>query len=103
MIVFISSPYSGDVEKNVEATRKYCRYAVYKGHIPIATHLLFPQFLDEATVRTLGFRMGFRLLDRCDELWAFVGERSEPLISSDMALEIAYAEEHLIPVRHIKI
>ena len=43
-IVYICSPYSGDVEKNVEAAQKYSRFAVDTGYIPIAPHLLFPQF-----------------------------------------------------------
>ena len=45
-IVYICSPFSGDVETNVANARRYSRYAVDKGYIPIAPHLLFPQFLD---------------------------------------------------------
>jgi hypothetical protein len=52
-IVYICSPYSGDVEGNVDAARRYSRFAVDKGYIPIAPHLLFPQFLDDAA-RTNG-------------------------------------------------
>lgn len=47
-IVYICSPYSGDVEGNVAAARRYCRFAVDQGYIPIAPHLLFPQFLDDS-------------------------------------------------------
>ena len=47
MIVFVSSPFSGDVEKNTELAQSYCRFVVEQGHTPIAPHLLFPQFLDE--------------------------------------------------------
>ena len=43
-IVYICSPFSGDVETNVANARRYSRYAVDKGYIPIAPHLLFPQF-----------------------------------------------------------
>ena len=46
-IVYICSPFSGDVETNVANARRYSRYAVDKGYIPIAPHLLFPQFLDD--------------------------------------------------------
>jgi hypothetical protein len=46
-IVYICSPYSGDVEGNVAAARRYSRFAVEQGYIPIAPHLLFPQFLDD--------------------------------------------------------
>ena len=56
-IVYICSPYSGDVEKNTEAARRYCRYAADRGFIPLAPHLLFPQFLSEETERELAIRM----------------------------------------------
>ena len=46
-IVYICSPFSGDVETNVRSARRYSRFAVDKGYIPIAPHLLFPQFLDD--------------------------------------------------------
>jgi hypothetical protein len=46
-IVYICSPYSGDVEANVAAARRYSRFAVDKGFIPIAPHLLYPQFLND--------------------------------------------------------
>ena len=46
-IVYICSPYSGDMENNIAAARRYSRFAVEQGYIPIAPHLLFPQFLDD--------------------------------------------------------
>lgn len=41
-LVYICSPLSGDVEANSERTRKFCRYAVEQGQIPLA-----PQFIDD--------------------------------------------------------
>ena len=49
-IVYICSPFAGDIEKNVAAARAYSRFAVEQGYIPIAPHLLFPQFLNDAWV-----------------------------------------------------
>ena len=46
-LVFISSPYAGDIGRNTERARGYCRFAVSKNCIPIAPHLLYPQFMDE--------------------------------------------------------
>lgn len=43
-IVYICSPYSGDVEKNVEAAQKYSRFAVDTGYIPIARTCCFRSF-----------------------------------------------------------
>ena len=46
-IVYICSPYAGDVESNTAAARRYSRFSVEAGYIPIAPHLLFPQFLND--------------------------------------------------------
>lgn len=45
--VFICSPFRGDVKGNTEKARRYCRKAYESGCLPVAPHLLFPQFLDE--------------------------------------------------------
>ena len=50
-LVYICSPYSGDTEENTEKARRYSRFAADAGTIPIAPHLLFPQFLSEETER----------------------------------------------------
>ena len=42
-LVYIASPFSGDVERNTERARGYCRLAVSKGYIPLAPHLHYPQ------------------------------------------------------------
>ena len=61
-IVYICSPFSGDVEENIANARRYSRFAVDKGYIPIAPHLLFPQFLDDDNPeeRELGLFFGRR-------------------------------------------
>ena len=71
-IVYICSPYSGDVEGNVVAARRYCRFAVEQGYIPIAPHLLFPQFLDDSRPdeRELGLFFGNALMEVSNaEIW----------------------------------
>ena len=88
-IVYICSPYSGDVEANVAAARRYSRFAVDKGYIPIAPHLLFPQFLDDTNPpeRELGLFFGHALMSKCAEVWVF-GSR----ISAGMESEIKRAK-----------
>ena len=88
-IVYIRSPYSGDVEGIVAAARRYCRFAVEQGYIPIAPHLLFPQFLDDnrSDERELGLFFGNALMSKCSEVWVF-GSR----ISSGMESEIKRAK-----------
>ena len=72
-IVYICSPYAGDAEKNVEAAQRYSRFAVDKGYIPIAPHLLFPQFLNDRNPkeRQLGLFFGNALMSKCSEVWVF--------------------------------
>ena len=70
-IVYICSPYAGDVTANVENARRYSRFAVDMGYIPIAPHLLFPQFLcdDNPKERQLGLFFGNALMSKCSEVW----------------------------------
>ena len=96
-LVYIASPFAGDTERNIIMARHYCRVAVSKGCVPLAPHLLYPQFMDDAdkTQRELGIRFALILLDKCDELWCFGGK-----VSLGMAIEIAKATYCGIPVRY---
>jgi hypothetical protein len=87
-IVYICSPYAGDIEKNVKAARDYCRFAVDKGFIPVAPHLLFPQFMDDTDPkeRELGLFFGNALMSKCSEVWVFGS-----VISPGMQVEIKRA------------
>ena len=87
-MVYICSPYAGDVESNTAAARRYSRFAVDAGYIPIAPHLLFPQFLDDSKPkeRELGLFFGNAILSKCAEMWVF-GDRS----SEGMEAEIKRA------------
>lgn len=95
MLVYICSPYAGAVEHNIMKARKYCRFAVNKGVVPIAPHLLFPQFMEEATEREVAMLMNMVLLGRCAELWVF-GNR----ISDGMAAEILSAKQKHMTIRY---
>jgi len=87
-IVYICSPYAGDIEENVKAARVYSRFAVDKGFIPVAPHLLFPQFLDDTNPqeRDLGLFFGNALMSKCSEVWVFGS-----VISPGMQAEIKRA------------
>ena len=96
-IVFICSPFAGDIEGNIIQARRYGRFAVVQKAIPIIPHLMYPQFLeeDDPEERQLGIEMGLVLLSKCHELWVF-GNR----ISSGMSVEIAKAKKWNIPIRY---
>ena len=88
-IVYICSRYTGDIEKNVAAARTYSRFAVEQGYIPIAPHLLFPQFLNDSNPkeRELGLFFGNAIMSKCSEIWVFGNH-----ISSGMEAEIKRAK-----------
>ena len=95
-LVYIASPYAGETEDNISRAKGYCRFAVSKGVIPLAPHLLYPQFMDDGDEdqRILGLRFAIALLCRCDELWVF-GEK----VSAGMAKEIEKAEKRGMRMR----
>lgn len=96
-LVYICSPFAGDIDYNTSRTRGYCRFVISEGCIPLAPHLYFPQFLDEddKESRELGLFFALALLARCDALWVFGGK-----VSFGMAQEIAKAESLGISVRY---
>ena len=95
-IVYICSPLSGDIEGNQIKARRYCRFAIAKGYVPIAPHLYFPQFMDEEDEkeRNLALFMDIILLSKCAELWVF-GDT----ISKGMSIEIEKAKHKGQPIR----
>ena len=97
-LIYIASPYAGDIEANTAFAKKACRYAIRQGYTPIAVHLLYPQMLDDSdpAERETGLRLGHRVLEVCDELWC-CGD----WISSGMACEIEEAQKLGIPIRQI--
>ena len=97
-LIYVASPYAGDIEQNTEFARKACRHVMSEGHAFFAPHLLYPQLLDDSKPqeRQAGLDMGLAMLPRCDELWCY-GDR----ISFGMHLEIEEAVRLGIPVRRV--
>jgi len=94
LLVYVASPFAGDVEKNVMNARRYCRFVAESGAVPLAPHLLLPQFMSEVTERCAVMPMNWEFLSRCDELWVF-GD----VITSGMAWEWIWARRLGIPIR----
>lgn len=94
-LVYICSPYSGGIERNTYQARAYSRFSVAKHAIPIAPHLLYPQFMDEDTEREFSLFMCIVLLGKCDEVWVF-GDT----VSEGMAAEIARAKKQRKTIRY---
>ncbi len=96
-LVYICSPYSGDVESNIKSARRYSRFAVEMGYIPFTPHLLYPQFLDDdnPAERSLGLLFGNVLMSKCAEVWVFGS-----YISSGMNAEIERAKRKKYTIRY---
>lgn len=97
-LVFICSPLRGDVERNQEKCREYCRKACELSVIPYAPHLFFTQFLNDCldNERNLGIMNGLEMLKRCDEIWVFADKDED--ITEGMRKEIQLAKEIKLPI-----
>jgi len=97
--IYIVSKYAGDVENNVLSAIRFCKYAIKKGKMPIAAHLLYPQMLDDGNPaeREIGTMFGIALLEMCDEVWCFGNE-----LSSGMEREIKEAKRIGKPSKYFK-
>lgn len=96
-LVYICSPYSGDVESNIKSARRYSRFAVEMGYAPFTPHLLYPQFLDDdnSAERSLGLLFGNVLMSKCAEVWVFGS-----YISPGMNAEIERAKRKKYTIRY---
>lgn len=86
-LIYVASPYAGDIEQNTAFARKACRHVMNEGHA-----FLRPSVISAArqVIPIAGASgeqdMGLAMLPRCDELWC-CGDR----ISYGMHLEIEEA------------
>lgn len=96
-LVYICSPYRGDVDTNVMRARRYSYFAVTENTIPITPHLLFPQFMDDdiPSQRKLAMHFNYVLLGKCSQLWVF-GD----VISEGMKYEINLAKKRFMKIRY---
>ena len=95
-LVYVCSPYAGDVENNVANAKKYSRFAIENHAIPVTLHLLYPQFMndDDESEREMAMHFNYVLLGKCSEVWIFGG-----VISCGMAREIALAKKRKMKLR----
>jgi hypothetical protein len=101
-LIYVCSPFRANgtttQEEHVAYARKACAYVVSTGNVPIAPHLLFPQFMDDNVPeqRKLAIKMNKRLLEMCDALWLFA-EVSGGKPSEGMKKEVMHAQDMDIP------
>lgn len=98
-LLYIISPYAGDIAANVEFAIRCCRMAIRQGYVPIAVHLLYPQILDDSdpTERATGLELGLNILLHCSAAWV-CGTR----ISPGMENEIQEVQRLGIPIQYVE-
>ncbi len=96
-LIYVCSPYSGEVARNVKRAKAYCRFVLRQNRIPMAPHLLYPQFMDDKD-RGRIYTINEVILNKCTELWVF-GDRRSP----GMKKEIAYAKSKLKKIRYVTV
>lgn len=96
--IYVTSQYAGDVDANTKAAAGYCRRVIEEGNMPVASHLLYPQVLNDNNpkYRKLGLMFGLALLAVCDEVWVFGS------VSPGMAQEIEEAKRLKKPIRYFE-
>ena len=96
-LVYICSPYAGDTETNVEIAREFCATAVARRVIPLAPHLLFPQFMNDTDPADHELAMFFNrvLLSKCEAIWVYTAR-----VSVGMRAEIEWAHHLELPIKY---
>ena len=97
-LVYVCSPYRGNIDENIINARKYSRFAFDKKNIPIAPHLLYPQFLNDNDIfeRNIAIhKINYVFIGLCKEMWVF-GD----VITEGMKREILIAKKRNKPIRY---
>lgn len=100
--IYVVSRYAGDIEANIAAAIRCCQYVIKNGGMPIASHLLYPQMLNDndPRQREMGLAFGLELLVLCDEVWVFSDETG---LSTGMRAEEAEAKRRGKPIRYYRL
>ena len=106
---YICHPYTAGVKsENVDRVREICKKIVVQNQrklnnedieliVPVAPHLLFPEFMSEPTLgREVAMDFCKALLLGCDEIWVF--DDTANGLSAGMKEEISFAGEHFISI-----
>ena len=97
-LVYVCSPYRGNVDENVINARKYSRFTFDEKNIPITPHLLYPQFINDNNLfeRNIAIhKINYVLIGLCKEMWVF-GD----VITEGMEREILIAKKRKMRIRY---
>lgn len=99
-LIVVESPYAGDVEANLEFARRACRFVCDQGHAPIASHLLYTQFLDDdiPKERAQGIESGLAWAKHADEAWFFLRRDEIPTSGMHTAMNRHVGQRRTIEI-----
>jgi hypothetical protein len=99
--VIVESPYAGDTARNIEYAKECCLDCIKRGEVPFASHLFFPQFLDDNNPdhRTIGVHMGYDFWEKAEEIVFYTDLGLSP--GMEKALAKAFMEGKLVKKRSI--
>ena len=95
-LIYVCSPYRGDIERNTARARRYCRFVQTQGEMPFASHLHNCQFMEDfiPEERQAGIQLGLEMLKKADAIWVF-GD----VLTSGMREELEMAMALNLPMR----
>lgn len=98
--LYVCTPYSGDIERNIQRTKAVCSVLSNLGYLPIAPHLFYTQFLNDriSEERKIGMECGLQQLH--DAMAIVVVGDDEGKISRGMIQEIVFASYQQIQIIH---
>ena len=97
-LVYVCSPYRGNVDENIINSRKDIRFTFDEKNIPITPHLLYPQFINDNDLfeRNIAIhKINYVLIGLCKEMWVF-GD----VITEGMEREILIAKKRKMRIRY---
>ena len=97
-LVYVCSPFRGNIDENIIKARKYSRFTFDKKNIPITPHLLYPQFINDNDLfeRNIAIhKINYVLIGLCKEMWVF-GD----VITEGMEREILIAKKRKMRIRY---
>ncbi len=89
-VVIVESPFAGDMERNRQYAIRACVDCMNRGEVPYASHLFFPQFLDELAPaqREMGLTAGYAMWKAANKvvLYCDLGKSGGMLRAIDRAV-----------------
>lgn len=99
--VTIESPYAGDVDRNMIYLHRAMRDSCANGEAPLASHMLYTQFLDDSNAeeRTVGIDCGLAWATHAEKMIFY----TDYGISNGMHLALLFAKTNGIPTEDRQI